>query len=110
MLARQGAGKAAIFKAQGEFLDDPEMQANARKSIADGFSAGWAWKLSFEGHADALAAMKDEILSARALDLRDVGRRLLKLLADKVEDDPDLPDSPVVLIADDLTPVRYCWS
>ena len=76
MLARQGAGKAAIFKAQGEFLDDPEMQANARKSIADGFSAGWAWKLSFEGHADALAAMKDEILSARALDLRDVGTAL----------------------------------
>nr|WP_321462125.1 phosphoenolpyruvate--protein phosphotransferase [uncultured Cohaesibacter sp.] len=104
MLAKQGAGKAAIFKAQGEFLDDPEMLGKARALISDGASAGWAWKESYEEHAEALSAMKDEILSARALDLRDVGRRLLKLLADKVEDDPDLPDSPIILVADDLTP------
>ncbi|WP_319411693.1 phosphoenolpyruvate--protein phosphotransferase [uncultured Cohaesibacter sp.] len=104
MLAKQGAGKAAIFKAQGEFLDDPEMLGKARALISDGASAGWAWKESYEEHAEALSAIKDEILSARALDLRDVGRRLLKLLADKVEDDPDLPDSPIILVADDLTP------
>ena len=104
MVQKQGAGKAAIFKAQGEFLDDPEMQAKARALIAEGASAGWAWKLSYEEHAAILGAMKDELLAARALDLQDVGRRLLKHLADKVEDDPDLPDSPVILIADDLTP------
>nr|WP_321981552.1 phosphoenolpyruvate--protein phosphotransferase [uncultured Cohaesibacter sp.] len=104
MLAKQGAAKAAIFKAQGEFLEDPELLGKAREGIAAGASAGWAWKQSFEDHAAALAAMQDEILAARALDLRDVGRRLLKLLADKVEDDPDLPDSPIVLVADDLTP------
>ena len=104
MLAKQGAAKADIFKAQGEFLEDPELLGKARDGIAAGASAGWAWKQSFQEQADALAAMKDEILAARALDLRDVGRRLLKLLADKVEDDPDLPDSPVILVADDLTP------
>ncbi|SFN88029.1 phosphocarrier protein FPr [Cohaesibacter marisflavi] len=104
MLAKQGAAKAAIFKAQGEFLEDPELLGKAREGIAAGASAGWAWKQSFEDHAEALAAMQDEILAARALDLRDVGRRLLKLLADKVEDDPDLPDSPIILVADDLTP------
>ncbi|TLP48713.1 phosphoenolpyruvate--protein phosphotransferase [Cohaesibacter sp. CAU 1516] len=104
MLNKSGAGKAAIFKAQTEFLDDPEMIAEVRKLIDMGHSAGWSWQQIYQEHAASLAAMKEEILAARALDLRDVGRRLLKLLADKVEDDPDLPDSPVILIADDLTP------
>ncbi|WP_373237083.1 phosphoenolpyruvate--protein phosphotransferase [Cohaesibacter celericrescens] len=104
MLNKSGAAKAAIFKAQTEFLDDPEMLRDARALIAKGHSAGWSWQQTYEGHAAALSAMQDEILSARALDLRDVGRRLLKLLADKVEDDPELPDSPIILLADDLTP------
>ena len=104
MVNKSGAAKAAIFKAQTEFLDDPEILKAARALIKKGHSAGWAWQQSYEDHATVLAAMQDEILAARALDLRDVGRRLLKLLADKVEDDPELPSSPVILLADDLTP------
>ncbi|HSK38270.1 MAG TPA: phosphoenolpyruvate--protein phosphotransferase, partial [Arenibaculum sp.] len=43
-------------------------------------------------------------LSGRAVDLRDVGRRVLRMLADRVEDEPNLPDEPVILVADDLSP------
>ncbi|MFV0358651.1 phosphoenolpyruvate--protein phosphotransferase [Tropicimonas sp.] len=104
VMNRSGAGKAAIFRAQAEFLDDPEMLREAGALIRAGRSAGWAWQNTYEEHAGTLASMNDPVLSARALDLRDVGRRVLRQLADTVEDDPQLPDSPVILLADDLTP------
>jgi len=44
------------------------------------------------------------LLAGRATDLRDVGRRVLQLLAERVEGQPHLPDYPVILIAEDLTP------
>jgi phosphocarrier protein FPr len=101
---KAGPGKAAIFRAHVEFLEDPEMVDEARALIDKGHSAGWGWQQTFEARADMLAAMKDAVLSSRAVDLRDVGRRVLRLLATSVEDEPGLPDRPVILVADDLTP------
>jgi len=101
---KAGPGKAAIFRAHVEFLEDPEMVDEARALIDKGHSAGWGWQQTFEARADMLAAMKDAVLSSRAVDLRDVGRRVLRLLATSVEDEPGLPDQPVILVADDLTP------
>jgi phosphoenolpyruvate-protein phosphotransferase len=101
---KAGPGKAAIFRAHSEFLEDPEMIEAARALIRDGHSAGWAWQHTYEERADVLAGMKDPVLSGRAIDLRDVGRRVLRLLADRVEDEPALPDRPVILVADDLSP------
>ncbi len=101
---KTGPAKAGIFKAHAEFLDDPEMLDAARALIGGGRSAGWAWQHVYEERAGTLAAMKDAVLAARAADLRDAGRRVLKLLAETIEDDPQLPDRPVILVADDLTP------
>ena len=52
----------------------------------------------------ALQQLADPLLAGRATDLRDVGRRVLQLLAKHVEEQPHLPDYPVILIAEDLTP------
>jgi phosphocarrier protein FPr len=101
---KSGPGKAAIFRAHSEFLEDPEMIDAARSLIREGRSAGWSWQRTYEERADVLAAMKDPVLSGRAVDLRDVGRRVLRLLADRIEDEPALPDRPVILVADDLSP------
>jgi phosphoenolpyruvate-protein phosphotransferase len=101
---KAGPGKAAIFRAHSEFLEDPEMIEAARALIRDGHSAGWSWQQTYQERADVLAGMKDPVLSGRATDLRDVGRRVLRLLADRVEDEPSLPDGPVILVADDLSP------
>jgi phosphocarrier protein FPr len=101
---KAGPGKAAIFRAHVEFLEDPEMVDEARAAIEKGHSAGWGWQQTYESRADVLAGMKDAVLSSRAVDLRDVGRRVLRLLAHSVEDEPGLPDQPVILVADDLTP------
>lgn len=103
--ARSGAGKAAIFRAHAEFLGDQGLIETAKTLIRDDArSAGYAWEQSIAGQAKALAAQQDALLAARAVDLRDVGRRVLRMLAERIEDEPKLPDTPVILIADDLSP------
>jgi phosphoenolpyruvate-protein phosphotransferase len=102
---QSGAGKAAIFKAHAEFLEDPELAVAARDLICnDARSAGWAWQRSYEERADTLARQQDPVLAGRAVDLRDVGRRVLRTLAERIDDEPHLPDTPVILVADDLSP------
>ncbi len=101
---RSGAGRAAIFRAHAECLDDPALADAADAQIRHGHSAGWAWQHAFEERAKALETVKDPVVAGRAIDLRDVGRRVLRLLAESIEDEFTPPDRPVVLVAEDLTP------
>ncbi len=102
---KAGAGRAAIFKAHAEFLEDRGLIDAAEALIRkESRSAGYAWERSYLEQAKQLAAQQDALLAARAVDLRDVGRRVLRLLAERIEDSPKLPDTPVILIADDLSP------
>lgn len=106
---RSGAAKAAIFQAHREFLDDAEIVDDAidrisHDSTGSSRSAAWAWQQTIEDRANALAALQDPTLAGRAADVRDVGQRVLKQLADRVEAGSDLPDHPVIILADDLSP------
>ncbi|WP_437512604.1 phosphoenolpyruvate--protein phosphotransferase [Sorangium sp. So ce1099] len=101
---KAGAAKAAIFKAHLELLEDPDLVAAAHDQVDAGHSAGWAWRKVYEERAEGLARLDDPLLAARAADLRDVGRRVLRLLADSIESAASLPSHPVVLLADDLSP------
>jgi phosphocarrier protein FPr len=101
---RSGAGKAAIFLAHQEFLNDPDLLEEAIAHLQDHRSAAFAWQQGYEQRAQALEQLNDPLLAGRATDLRDVGRRVLRLLAERVEDESILPKSPVILIAEDLTP------
>jgi phosphocarrier protein FPr len=102
--ARSGAASAAIFRAHEEFLDDPDLVDAAQHLIDAGHSAGWAWRQSVDERAKEVGALDDARLKERAADLRDVGRRVLRLLADTLEEEPESFDSPVILIAEDLSP------
>jgi phosphocarrier protein FPr len=101
---RSGTGKASIFLAHREFLEDPELLEGAIAALKCDRSAAWAWQQAYEDRAHTVEKLSDPLLASRAVDLRDVGRRVLRLLADSVEDEPALPKSPVILIAEDLTP------
>ena len=92
-----------IFAAHGELLTDPELLEHTQSLIAQGKSAAWAWQQAFESQAASLAKLKNALLAARATDLRDVGQRVLTLLAGGNQEKHALP-SNVILIADDLTP------
>ena len=102
--ARSGAGKASIFRAHEAFLDDPELETAAVAIMRTGTSAGWAWREVIEARSAELAALADPLLAARAVDLGDVGQRVLRFLAESDAEEPKLPDHPVLLVADDLTP------
>jgi phosphocarrier protein FPr len=102
---RSGASNAAIFQAHQEFLDDPDLVNEVTAQIHESHrSAGWVWQQAIEQRASALEELGDPLLAARAVDLRDVGRRVLQLLAGKIEEDARMPDHPVILVAEDLTP------
>ena len=101
---KSGPAGAAIFLAHAEFLSDPDLAGRAERRIAEGESAGWAWQEAIGAEADALAKLDDPLLAGRATDLRDVGTRVLRRLAGVIEEEPELPAVPVILLAEDLTP------
>ena len=102
--ARCGAARAAIFRAHEESLDDPDLIDATLLLIRAGHSAGWSWRQSIEERAKEVSALDDALLKERAVDLLDVGRRVLRLLADTLEDEPGSFDTPVILVAEDLSP------
>jgi phosphocarrier protein FPr len=102
--ARSGAGEAAIFRAHAAFLDDPDLTAAVEERIRARDSAGWAWREVIEARVAELRQVDDPVLAGRAADLGDVGERVLRYLAEVDDEGPTLPDHPVILLADDLTP------
>jgi phosphoenolpyruvate-protein phosphotransferase len=96
-------GKAAIFAAHQELLEDPDLMEIAVSAITKGKSAPFAWRRAFRTYAESLATLKNELLAARANDLRDVGERVLRLLTGAEAEQPELP-AQTILIAEDLTP------
>nr|WP_257099085.1 phosphoenolpyruvate--protein phosphotransferase [Pseudovibrio flavus] len=101
--AQSQPGKAAIFAAHEELLEDPELGDVSESAIAKGKSAEYAWKQAYTLTAERLAALPNEVLAARATDLRDVGRRVLGILTNKPVEQVELPLESVI-IAEDLTP------
>ncbi len=101
--ATADAGKAAIFAAHQELLDDPGMLDIAESAIAKGKSAAFAWRAAYTTHAKGLAKLKNELLAGRANDLRDVGRRVLAIITGHPLEEPQAPPE-TILIAEDLTP------
>jgi phosphocarrier protein FPr len=101
---RSGAGQAAIFRAHMEFLNDAEMVDETLVHIRNGQSAGWSWQQAIETRVQDMADLDDPVLSGRAADLGDVGSRVLRHLAQVLDDKAFVPRKPVILVAEDLTP------
>ena len=102
--ARSGAGQASIFLAHAEFLDDPELVQAVEVQIDGGASAGWAWQQTIEERVSELKQVNDPLIAGRAVDLSDVGSRVLSFLAHRIEEGPLMPVGPVILLAEDLAP------
>ncbi|NDR58910.1 phosphoenolpyruvate--protein phosphotransferase [Aliiruegeria sabulilitoris] len=101
--AQADPSKAAIFAAHMELLEDPDLIDVAESAIAKGKSAEYAWQQAYSSQALQLEALPNELLAARASDLRDVGRRVLSTLTGQPLEQPDMPEG-TILIAEDLTP------
>jgi phosphocarrier protein FPr len=104
MLVRRGGWEASMFQVHEEILRDPDLLTQVQVNIESGQSAAEAWQAAIAQSASELAELPDELLAERAIDVRDVGERVLRLLVGLNSPTASLPNEPFVLIAHDLRP------
>lgn len=97
------SAQLGIFQAHQELLEDPELLERARSLLAQGKSAAFAWRTATDETADLFRLLGNDLLVERALDLVDVGQRVLRVILGVEERVAELPDD-TILIADQLTP------
>lgn len=107
-LAASGTGTAAeLAAAHLAILDDPELQGAARRCIAAGAGAAFAWRAASRAQAETIAATGNPLLAERAADLRDLERRLIAILTGAGTPEwPKLAPGSI-LLADDLLPSEF---
>lgn len=98
-----GDAQAGIFKAHQELLQDPSLVEEALALIAKGKSAAFSWNRVTQAIATTFRDSGDALLAERALDLMDVGQRVLRLILGAPDSVLTLPDQ-AILIAHQLTP------
>lgn len=99
-----GSTQRQIAEAHAAFLDDPELNEAAQASIAEGKSAGFAWRAATRQAIASLQATGDVRLRERIDDLLDIESQLLLALSgDARPAHIPLPEDAVV-VADELLP------
>ncbi|HCI82930.1 MAG TPA: PTS fructose transporter subunit IIA, partial [Ktedonobacter sp.] len=101
---RLGTGKAAIFRVHAELLNDASLIQQTVVRIYQGHSAAWSWQEVINERVAQMRAIDDPIIAGRAVDLSDVGQRVLRFLTGATEGSVAASSTPIILIADDLTP------
>jgi len=101
--ARSEKNEAEIFEAHRMILEDVALIDRAKKSINEGTNAEKAWMDAIEFFAQMMEQIPDETLASRALDIRDVGRRVLGLMLGISAGRSALTE-PSIIVGDDLTP------
>ena len=98
---------AGIFEAQQTILMDEEYTGYAGKMIErDGLSAEYAVSLTGAHYEELLSALGDDLVGARSADVRDVTRRLIRILTGEAEEPLPETEGRVILCAEDLTPTE----
>lgn len=99
-----GSSNADIFEAHELFLSDPDLLEQVRTTIdTRHVNAEYAWKEGAEQYAAKLRALDDEYLAARATDVEDVAKRVLRILHGAEAPSAPLKE-PSVIVATELTP------
>jgi phosphoenolpyruvate-protein kinase (PTS system EI component) len=91
--------EAEIVEANRLMAEDPALASEVAE-LALGVSAESAVVQAAERHAALLAGLGDPLLAARAADVRELGRRAVRVLS--AAPPLALPEAPVVLVAHDL--------
>ena len=101
--AELGPEQAAIFQAHLMMLEDPELRVAVQTAIEEqGLNAEAALSDAAAFYAEALEALDDEYLRARAADVRDITGRVLGILLGREAQAG--PQAPAIILARDLTP------
>ena len=101
------------LRTRRELLDDPDLVEVAQAGIAAGRARATPGRGLFRPGRASLD-LKNELLAARATDLRDVGERVLRLVVGEKTDEVEMP-AETILIAEDTDPLdtapdrSRCW-
>ena len=102
---RVGAGNGQIFEAQAVMLRDPELIKMVQTRLfASGLNAESVWLDACEQYAAKLDALQDPYLRARAADVRDAARRVLRAAQGYQASGLEGLSQPAVVAADFLSP------
>ena len=94
--------QAAIMEAHRMMAQDPMLADSMRTKIADLKAAPRAVLAAAEESAAMFAAMEDAYFQERAVDIRDVGKRIAKYILGVKE--PELGDGAVILCGHEIEP------
>ncbi len=93
--------EAGIFDGQALLAISPTLVDDAVERVEAGAPPPDAVVAAADAAAEVLAALDDELLAARAADVRDVGARIARILRGE---QLRLPAAPAIAVADDLPP------
>ena len=100
-----GEKEAEIFTAHKYMLEDPEFIGSVVEKIqSEKVNAEWAIKIVSDGYIQIFENIEDEYLKERALDLKDITNRVLKILLDIETMDLSTIEEESIILAKDLTP------
>ena len=100
-----GEKEADIFYVHKMMLQDEEFIGNVIEKIREKkINAEWALKEVIDNYINVLENVDDEYLKERVLDLKDVSKRLLKVLLGLNNKDSSILDDRYIVVAEDLTP------
>lgn len=94
---------AMIFDVHRMMLEDPDFCEGVEQLIGDTASAEWAVFQTAEQLRAMFEALEDEYMRARAADILDVSRRMLRILKGVAEASTTLTEN-VIVVAEDLLP------
>lgn len=103
-LKEVGEANAAIFEVHQMMLDDLDYVESITNMISSqGINAEYAVATTGDNFAEMFAAMDDDYMRERAVDVKDISNRVIHILQGGSEQ-AGLGDQPVIILADDLAP------
>ncbi|GMQ58067.1 phosphoenolpyruvate--protein phosphotransferase [Vallitalea sediminicola] len=95
---------ADIIKAHITMIEDPDLKDNIIEKIEEGHDALWAVDQTVKKYADIFKNMNNEYFKERALDIEDIGKRIINNLIGNIKKPlNDLKDK-IILVTKELTP------
>lgn len=97
--------KAQIFNAHIMMLEDPELLETIRESIrTDKVNAAYAVQKAADYYISVFGQIEDAYMRERAADIKDISSRLIRNITGASTEGLKQIDSPVIILAHDLTP------
>jgi phosphotransferase system enzyme I (PtsI) len=96
--------KAAIFSAHLEMLEDEAIREEILEGLQGGASAQWAVYSVFQSYIELMQQQDNPLMRERAVDLKDVRNRVLRILRGEKERSLAALKSPAIVAAHDVLP------